>query len=99
MWAYIKLAVPLPTEQCAILGAVHPALQPLLPTAMAALALVQLAAGQLHQQQQEQQRGEAAAWLAVAAAALQGAGLRPGDLALHMGRCGRLGRGGPNCVC
>lgn len=99
LWAYVHLHPPAPSEQLQLLATLHAQLAPLLPTALAALALVQLAAGHMAPGgagMPEFEEGAAAGGFAeqqeaerqvgLARAALAAAGVRPGELALALPR-------------
>lgn len=90
LFHHVAVEPPSVPEQLAILGRLFPALAPLLPHAMATLALFQAAYGQAagartqQQAQQAQQEGEGVA--EAVAAALAAGGVRPGELGLSVGR-------------
>lgn len=118
LWTYVPLAPPPPHEHLAMLAACFPATLPLLPGAVAALELVQLAGGHVAPPADDLSvtdggeqphagsggQGEGAGggggqggggggacgacswWAAAAVTALRGAGVRPGELALALGR-------------
>ncbi len=97
LWAYVHLQPPAPSEQLQLLATLHAQLAPLLPTTLAALALVQLAAGHMAPGgMPEFEEGAAAGGFAeqqeaerqvgLARAALAAAGVRPGELALALPR-------------
>jgi midasin len=106
LWLTVRLDAPSADEEIFILGQVHPGLQPLLPTAVAALNLVQQAglsastSGSGALALQAWQIAALTAWQQQALAAMVTAGIAPGTLSLHMGRhfslrdlfkwCGRM---------
>jgi midasin len=102
MWARVRLEAPSDAEQLEILGGTFPPLAPLLPAALAAAHLVELAAGHAApggggcpdarpaSAAATAAAHAAAAWRGQAAACLRVAGVRPGELALQLQRHGSL---------
>eukprot|EP00879_Flechtneria_rotunda_P027189 GHRR01029067.1.p1 GENE.GHRR01029067.1~~GHRR01029067.1.p1 ORF type:complete len:739 (+),score=326.62 GHRR01029067.1:246-2462(+) len=90
LWAIVRLQSPTEAEQLTVLQGLYTELTPLLPVVQAIMRLVQMAAGPLTAAVQAAAAGAEGggqSWQQqVAAAALRGAGLRPGELALSLSR-------------
>jgi midasin len=84
LWAKVRLAAPTEAEQLQVLTGLYPDLTPLLPLAQATVNLLQLAGRQAAAGGGGSSGSSVQA--AAAAAALAAAGVRPGELALALGR-------------
>eukprot|EP00798_Chlamydomonas_sp_ICE-L_P024872 gene24872-10533_t len=83
LWAYVRLECPTEVEQLLMLSAAHPALLPLLPTAVETLCLTQLAGGHAHG---IGNLGSNGSWYTRSASALASASIKSGEMGLHLHR-------------
>jgi midasin len=100
MWSKVVLQAPTEVEQLTVLQGLFPDLAPLLPIAQATVRLVQMAGGHAAAAAAGPNSAVVSWGQHAAATALHGAGVRPGELPLSLGRqfstrdlikwCGRM---------